>query len=352
MLLQQLREWGPFRLDALSLITLLGADQVDRIVGQLVWNRFAEWLPLLASNTIASDQITQPIPGFVLYNITDGILATDLAGWFARWLLCENLTPCSTTITITSDYSSQSLGIYLLPSIVGLVAAISPIVIASLIGDAWSLIATISMSLSVIARQISLYQNRRGLDISMQSSFKSADQPVKLFLTIPGGTVVTIKTTRGIVVNSLLTKPCPPHPRFYTATKLIGWLLFATLVVSLGMATLVCQIMIVCILLISTVFVGYQIGAQRYRIGRFMGLVRNDSGDQFRAATYARLNLTPVEEQCMVNWHLFPQRSNESWWQKYRQQCASDHGFSQWNEILGTTSMTKGEDYVSKRVTV
>ncbi|KAI9373783.1 hypothetical protein BJX61DRAFT_541452 [Aspergillus egyptiacus] len=337
MLLQQLREWEPFRLDALSLITLLGAEQVDRIVGQLVWNRFAEWLPLLASNTIASDQITQPIPGFVLYNITDGIMATDLAGWFARWLLCEDLTPCSTTITITSDYSPQSLGIYLLPSIVGLLAAIPPIVIASLIRDAWSLVATISMALSVITRQLSLYQNRRGLDRSMQSSFKSSDQPVKVFLTIPGGIVVTIRTTRGIVVNSLLTKPCPPHRRFYTATKLIGWLVFGTFVVSLGMASLLCQVMIVCLLLISTTVAGYQIGAQRYRIGRFIGLARNDSAEQFRAATYARLKLTPVEEQCMVDWHLFPQRSNVSWWQKYRQQCAVDNGFSRWNEILGTT---------------
>ncbi|KAJ5591437.1 hypothetical protein N7450_005409 [Penicillium hetheringtonii] len=79
---------------------------------------------------------------------------------------------------------------------------------------------------------------------------------------------------------------------------------------------------------------GYQIGAERYRIGGSMRLVRKDSLDQFRAATYAHLNLTPTEEECMVNWHLFPQRSNQTWWQKYRQQCASDDGFSRWNEVL------------------
>jgi len=90
----------PFRLDALGLVTLLGTQELDIAIGRLVTNHFTEYLPLLGAYIIAGESITKPIPGFVLYNITDGICATDVTGWFARWLMCQKLSPSSSTITI------------------------------------------------------------------------------------------------------------------------------------------------------------------------------------------------------------------------------------------------------------
>lgn len=40
-----LKAWQPFRLDALGLVTLLGADEVNNAVGRLVKSRWLEYMP-------------------------------------------------------------------------------------------------------------------------------------------------------------------------------------------------------------------------------------------------------------------------------------------------------------------
>jgi len=79
--LDTLQQWMPFRIDALGLVTILGNDRVDLVLGQLTHSSLTEWLPLLGAYTIVSNRIIEPLPGFNLYNITDGITASDLAGW-------------------------------------------------------------------------------------------------------------------------------------------------------------------------------------------------------------------------------------------------------------------------------
>ena len=100
MVMGWLLTWTPFKIDALGLISILGADEVDRSIGRLSRSCLTEYLPLISSFVIANDGIRSPIPGFVLYNISDGICATDLAGWFSRWLLSQDLTYNCTTLTI------------------------------------------------------------------------------------------------------------------------------------------------------------------------------------------------------------------------------------------------------------
>lgn len=34
----------------------------------------------------------ESMPGFTLYNMTDGIKGVDVTGWFCRWLLSQHLT--------------------------------------------------------------------------------------------------------------------------------------------------------------------------------------------------------------------------------------------------------------------
>jgi hypothetical protein len=37
-----------------------------------------------------------------------------------------------------------------------------------------------------------------------------------------------------------------------------------------------------------------------------------------RTSTYSRLDLSRGEEETMIRWVLFPQKSNEFWWKRYR----------------------------------
>ncbi|KAI1076591.1 hypothetical protein F5B20DRAFT_554791 [Whalleya microplaca] len=72
MPLASLREWAPFQLDALGLVTLFGAKEMHMSIGNLTQGWFTEWLPILGSYAVANNEIAQSEPGFFLYNITDG----------------------------------------------------------------------------------------------------------------------------------------------------------------------------------------------------------------------------------------------------------------------------------------
>lgn len=80
MLLDYVHKWQPFRIDALVIVALLGASEMDEALGGLVRYRYLEYLPLLGAFVIAGNDIVKPIPGFTLYNVSDGIQATDVAG--------------------------------------------------------------------------------------------------------------------------------------------------------------------------------------------------------------------------------------------------------------------------------
>ncbi|KAK5948667.1 hypothetical protein OHC33_010270 [Knufia fluminis] len=97
---RQAYEWSPFKLDALGLITLLGTPEVDQAIGQLTDNTWCEYLPFLAANVVAADSFTKPSPGYQLFNITDGIRALDLNGWFTRWLEQQDLQYVTTVIEV------------------------------------------------------------------------------------------------------------------------------------------------------------------------------------------------------------------------------------------------------------
>ena len=43
-----------------------------------------------------------------------------------------------------------------------------------------------------------------------------------------------------------------------------------------------------------------------------------------RGEAYAMLHLSREEEDTMIDWALFPQRRNQSWWNQYRNYTAAD----------------------------
>ena len=77
------KAWSALKIDALGLIMLLGADAMRKTLGQLKYSPW-EYFPLLAGHVFADNSIAEPVPGFTLYNISEGIVATDLSAWFTR----------------------------------------------------------------------------------------------------------------------------------------------------------------------------------------------------------------------------------------------------------------------------
>ena len=178
------QEWRPFRIDALGLVTIMGASGADRDLGQLSVNRFTDWLPMLGAYVVANDQITEPIPSFSLYNIIDSIVATDLAGWFSRWLLSQNFTMYSSTVTISiapQSTKTKRRSATICAAAFGAMGAIAFVVLPGLIGDWWGLTNRIAMLVSVMVRQVVLGQIRSAQDHSMEMVQKETDSPVKLF---------------------------------------------------------------------------------------------------------------------------------------------------------------------------
>lgn len=337
MLLETLHNWSPFKIDALGLVTLLGAEQVDGAVGSLKQSKVTDWLPLLGGHVIAGNQYARPVPGFVLYNITDGILATDLAGWFARWLLSQELTFNSTSVYITSVKQSRPYARDICALVIGICALTPIVILPALMGDWWGFANSISVILMIIIREMSLRLNRTALALAAAETGDGLSQPVKVFLTAPNGKALSLFSSRGILINCLLTTPRTPHHHLYNSILMIGWLAFGCHVISLGMATLVYQLPAVALLIGATILRVRHVGDDEYQIASRLKLdLKVAERQDFRAAAYARLQLSPKEEDSMLQWSLFPHKSNTHWWTKYRQ-CIADttlKSFENWDRVL------------------
>ena len=109
----------------------------------------------------------------------------------------------------------------------------------------------ISMVISFIVRRIVVKQNHDAIDRAVSKAMKTSVIYVKTLVSLTTGELVTIKVSRGIVLDCLLTNPQPPQPQLYTCARIVGWLGFGVHVVSLGMAVLLSQLLAVSILLVS-----------------------------------------------------------------------------------------------------
>ena len=96
------------------------------------------------------------------------------------------------------------------------------------------------------------------------------------------------------------------------------------------------QIIAIVVMIVSSVVVCRQIGTDKAHIGSMMKIKRIDSDVSFRAAAYAKLELSGTQEDSMVMWNLFPHRTNQGWWTKYNRTKASK-GFANWNKELTKT---------------
>ena len=319
MSLDSISTWSPFRIDALGLVTLFGAEETSRSLGRLTTSWITEWVPLLSAYTVANNQITQPQSGFVLYNITDGIVATDICGWFTRWLLSYPISYAATTITLQARNPIISHGRRNIAIMLGAMTTFPLLILACFMRDWWGVTNTFAVMVSILVRQRIISELRKSVDKAVKDISHDQGEQVKIFITLPDGKAVTLYGPRTTVVDCILTDPRPSNPLVYSALRLIAWAAFGTHAITLGMATLINQIFCVCTLIACTVLMTWKVGDNPSVVGTRLGL-EVDTGDVSwtRSKAYARLALTENEEEYMVNWNLFPQRKNEVWWNSYR----------------------------------
>lgn len=357
MFLYALNTWAPFRIDALGLVTLLGADQMNLTLGRLVYSCYTEYLPLLGAYIFANNDMTQPKPGFVVYNITDGIAANDVNSWFSRWLLCQQFTVSYTLLRVCHERRGMKdrrahgrvrlVGIALGVFAIGMV-----LIFPALMGDWWGMANAISMLVSIFVRKVLLHQTREAVtqatDLALKESKKCG--LVKTFWTLPTGNVVSILLPRGILTDVILTDPHPPNNSLYTATRMLGWISFGCHVITLGMTTLFNQIITVSVLVLSTILAAHRVSDDESRIADNIKILRADAAPgkkNHRTTTYAQLRLSDSEIESMLLWSLFPHRSNTDWWLWFQKVCddGSDD-FQCWGRLLGG-QIERGNDLES-----
>ncbi|GAB1309866.1 hypothetical protein MFIFM68171_00076 [Madurella fahalii] len=322
MALEYLFNWAPFRVDALGLVTMLGAAEVDVSLGRLVENPWTEFLPLLGAFVIAGNQFVRPVPGVVLYSISDGIVATDVSGWLARWLNKQELAwNTNTYVWGVRQLPRRVWRHRILPLATGVLLNGGLVALSILLGDWFGFTNSVALTASVVVRWYMLEQNRSFLDSAVQDSTEHRQEFVKAFCLLADGRAISLHAPRGLITKGFLTTPRPYNAFAYRLSRGVAWLSFGVHVISIGQATLFIQIMTVLIMVSATIVCIFGVGSNEYQIGRRISVYQVDTRDvqDRRTVAYARLRLTEVEEASMLSWGLFPQKSNERWWRNYQQ---------------------------------
>ena len=322
--LKDMRAWSPFRLDALGLLTFLGSHEMSREIGSLSANTLVSWMSLLGGNVVPSNAFVHPLYGYTLYNISDAIQSTTLAGWFSRWLLVQNISQNTTRFEWSVRCVPRRRGYRAL--VIGTIVNTCIVVLPLLIGDYYGLASALCMVVGIVVRAYLVTKNWEAIDrAALDTSMHSKDL-VKTFIILANGKATTVKAPRNVVVNCFMSAPKILHPIYYTIARAIGWLAFVGLIVTIGQAVLVVQITIIIVTVSATVITAFGIGTVDDGVGKSLQVVRSEHPSRHgrRGEAYAMLNLTKEEEDTMIDWALFPQRRNQSWWTKYRSYTAAD----------------------------
>lgn len=353
--------WSSFKLDALGLITLLGAEEVDIAIGQLTRSTWCEFLPIMASNIVAADKFRKPIPGYGWYQITDGFTSKYVSSWFARWLQAQHLASNSSVIHVretTKAEKEQYDQHHCLGLLIGFVLCGGIFVTAIVSYRATGLLAmhlinVFFLLLTIASRVHNLRVVRRALDRVVRKECEKRDKPehsknteCKVWLTLPSAQYCTVRGPRKLM-NVLLTEPelTLKEQKHYSWSRVVCWAAFAGHAVTLGSTSLTYQIICVVIMIVSTfAFIArplHDVGEHNgkwalcfasllsrslensLRIGNELRFLIADPADvdgmSGHSAAYARLDLSAPEEKMMMNWGLMFDESAVGWWVNYYQ---------------------------------
>jgi hypothetical protein len=279
---RRLLTWSPFQIDALGLITLLGADEVNSSVGRLVRSKFLEYLPLLGAYVIANESFREKKPGFHIYNISQGIHTTDLAPWFSRWIQAQNFEQTRSFVRWTYErqenrHWEQICGISFSVGLIGFLLAMTV-----LSYDWYGFANVLSLFGSVLVRTYMVRHLREAIDKQVLNCVPEDVQddrtkrgrdthaldhgwlgtPRKVLIITADAKAVTM-----LVPSEFMAPPSPFIARlpakslfWYSVMRWVGWIAFAVQVVSLGMADLATQLVTVVLMVTSTVLFVSKLG--------------------------------------------------------------------------------------------
>lgn len=154
-------------------------------------------------------------------------------------------------------------------------------------------------------------------------------------MTLLNGTAIRVSTRCGMVIDWLLTTTRPRQRQRYDTVRSLVWLVFGIHLVSLGMASPSSQILYIALVITTTILTFRQVGAGRHHISHNLELTIGKRELRFRAATFARLELTKSEEESMILWNLMPHRSNKNWREKY-ETTKKDENFEYCDKALAS----------------
>jgi len=373
-----LKKWGkfaPFRIDALGLVTLLGAPEVNNYVGKLVRSKYLEYLPLLGAYVIANDEFTDKQPGFQLYNINKCVYTPDVAGWFTRWLMAQDIRTAASCVdwNVESIENGFMLEIFI-SSLIGMIFNGGFIALTILMGDWWGFSNAMSMVISIMVRTYLVDCNRRWIDRAVENAIKREDplalHPIKnkskqwtidqnsidglkwdrLIIVLSDARAVIVRMPACLVVDCFVFNPKPPNAtnetkraksmpprqkpqdkkpvsdplqiRMYRVFRGVGWLAFGAHVITIGMSTLVSQIVTVVIIVLPTILMVMGFGSDDLRVGsrlqaNIFDFPHVSEAAQRRLDMYSFLNLSKDQEDSLRRWGLAPHETNTTWWDEY-----------------------------------
>jgi hypothetical protein len=328
---ETLRNWQPFRLQALGLITLLGADEISKATGSLTQNVLTEYLPLLGAYQIASNQIAQVEPGFALYNITDGVWITEIQAWFTRWLWM-NIEANYVTLKWTHcKQPRQKCPRHVWSLLIGMVINFGLIALTTLRKDWYGVATTAAMFVSVLVRAYVRDVMLARVDKSFSKGEKIIQDPcedpslAKFIIVFPDGKLAIFRCERSylrVMIDD--KKPMRLFSRFMLrVARGFGWLAFAVQIVAIGQASLSTQIVTVFVMVLASLLTVYHIGERcPGRIGSFIQIEQQEVEAKRRLDVYAKLLPTSEEERYMTRRGLFPDKRSAwgaDWWVRWHE---------------------------------
>lgn len=324
MPLSKLLSWQPFRIDALGLVTLIGADEVNRATGRFVQNPYTKFLPLLGAYLIAGNQFTTMTPGYTLYNVTDAITTTSLSGWLTRWLNSQNLKMSSSVIKwkVSTEPRSTRKWANVTSASFGICAFFALISLAVLMKDWFGLSNALSMGLSVLIRWFTVRDNVHALDQAVLSACSRSDssEELKLLVTLADGKMVSMYAPRALVREGFTRRIAIQNPQRQRFINSFGWLCFGVHVITLGQSSLLEQLCSVALLILSTWATVLGFGCDESQISNHITAQQVDPPPEVpdrRLWAYKQLKPTQHEVETLEDWRLLPRTPKDKRWSEF-----------------------------------
>ena len=135
-----------------------------------------------------------------------------------------------------------------------------------------------------------------------------------------------MRAAEGLLDDCMLVQPKVKKPKLYNVVRNMGWLAFTAHAVSPGSASLVIQLISVVILGLSTLMLVNRVGDDDTCVAltiKATTATAGSPGPKKQQEAFVWLELTPEEEQRMIQMRCLPLKSDSTWWTEYERKKIS-----------------------------